>query len=192
MKGYIKLRRTAFDLLENNISKKLTYHGIHHTLEVLDTVNFFIRKDKIKGLDAQLLRIGALYHDIGFTETYKDHEAKGVEILKHYMEMYDCDMKLFPRLASMIMATKIPQNPKNKLENILCDADLFYLGGDKYYSISKTLYKELKNYNLIDSEEAWKNIQVTFLTGHGYHTKYAKKHLQQGKYDRVKEITGQS
>ena len=31
-------------------------------------------------------------------------------------------------ICGMIMATKIPQNPKTKLEKIIADADLEYLG----------------------------------------------------------------
>ncbi len=190
MKGYIKLRRKALELLQNRLSSKLTYHGIHHTMDVMKTVNFYIRKKKIPTQKAQLLRIAALYHDIGFTETYKEHEAKGVEILRKAMQECGADeKKYFEILASLIMATKIPQNPKTELENILCDADLFYLGGNEYYSISDTLYTELKNFKLIQTLDQWNRIQISFLTGHGYYTSFAKKKLQQGKNNRIEELS---
>ena len=61
---------------------------------------------------------------------------------------------LFEQICGMIMATKIPQSPKNYLEQILCDADLDYLGRDDFYDIGGTLFKELKTYNVLDTEEA--------------------------------------
>ncbi|NNK89917.1 MAG: HD domain-containing protein [Saprospiraceae bacterium] len=189
MKGYIKLRKRAFELLENQLSSKLSYHGIHHTMDVLKTVNFYIRLNKLPRKEAQLLRIAALYHDIGFIETYKEHEKIGVGILKRHMLEFGCDMKDFKILEGLIMSTKVPQNPKTKLERILCDADLFYLGGRKYYPISETLFEELKNFKIITSEEQWNKIQVSFLSSHDYHTRYAKKNLREGKNRRIEEIS---
>jgi len=44
----------------------------------------------------------------------------------------------------MIMATKIPQSPKNLLEQIICDADLDYLGRERYEENSLLLLQELR------------------------------------------------
>ena len=188
MLGYIRLRKFAIELLETKLSKDLVYHGIHHTMEVLQNVNFLIRKENIGLEDSKLLRIAALFHDIGFVNTYKDHEEAGVEILKDAMEQFACDMKQFKKLSSMIMATKIPQNPKNILEKIICDSDLFYLGKNKYYEISDTLYRELLSYKMIKTEKQWLDIQVNFLSNHHFHTNYCKKNLEPEKLKRVKEL----
>ena len=80
MKGYIKLRKKAIELLSSKLSDKLAYHGMHHTLDVLSICNDYIRRLNISLKDAQVLRIAALYHDIGFTESYKNHEEKSVEV----------------------------------------------------------------------------------------------------------------
>ena len=63
----------------------------------------------------------------------------------------------------MIMATKIPQSPRNGLEEIICDADLDYLGRDDFYEIGATLFEELKAYNVLQNEREWNRIQVKFL-----------------------------
>ncbi len=69
----------------------------------------------------------------------------------------------------MIMATQIPQTPKNRLEEILCDADLDYLGSDEYGIISAQLFKEL-NHQTPLSDWDWLNIQIRFLESHHYFT----------------------
>ena len=73
------------------------------------------------------------------------------------------------------MSTKLPQNPQTHLEQILCDADLDYLGRDDYESIAHTLFLELSERNLISSVESWNATQVKFLGSHRYWTESARK-----------------
>ena len=81
----------------------------------------------------------------------------------------------------MIMATKIPQSPKNHLEEIICDADLDYLGRDDFFVIGDKLFAELSMYGIIDSENDWNKLQVTFLEKHHYFTKTALKNRKSKK-----------
>ena len=73
------------------------------------------------------------------------------------------------KITGMIMATKIPQSPKNILEQIICDADLDYLGREDYKANSTLLLEELRLKKDI-SEIEWLKIQDQFLTKHVYFT----------------------
>ena len=188
MKGYIKLRRKVNKILETNLPNKLYYHALHHTHDVLKVCNDYIRREKIKPRDAKLLRIGALLHDIGFTETYQNHEVKGQEIAQELMGHLDFSQKDIDVVKGLIWATKIPQSPKTKLEKIICDADLDYLGRRDFYKISDQLFKELKLRGLLGNKKEWNNIQIKFLEGHSYHTKFALKHRQPVKEKRIAEL----
>ena len=87
------------------------------------------------------------------------------------------DPEQIDQICGMIMATKIPQNPKNQLEKILADADLMYLGTDKFLEIGNTLFEELIANKKIKSEVQWNEIQVSFLNAHTYHTDYCIKNF---------------
>ena len=50
-------------------------------------------------------------------------------------------------ICEMIMATRIPQTPANLMQEILCDADLDYLGRDDYFMICDRLLMEIKRTN---------------------------------------------
>ncbi len=84
------------------------------------------------------------------------------------------------------MATKVPQQPHNHLEMILCDADLDYLGRDDFKSISDSLKDEFLVYGIIQTEQDWDEIQVGFFESHRFftstslHNRYPikMKHLQ--------------
>ena len=68
------------------------------------------------------------------------------------------------------MATKIPQQPEDKLSQLLCDADLDYLGREDFYSIGNTLYQELKTRSVVEEESTWMEIQINFLEQHQFFT----------------------
>jgi hypothetical protein len=80
MKGYIKLRRKALDMLQYDLPKYLAYHGIQHTLKALRVCEQYINYEKIDKHQAKLLRIGILMHDIGFTVSEVEHESEGLII----------------------------------------------------------------------------------------------------------------
>ncbi|MEA2012080.1 MAG: hypothetical protein U9O87_03200 [Verrucomicrobiota bacterium] len=71
------------------------------------------------------------------------------------------------------MATELPPRPKNKLERIMCDSDLDYLGRIDFIPVSNTLYEELKAQNKMGDINFWNKIQVKFLSSHQYFTSTA-------------------
>lgn len=186
MKGYIKIRKKAIELLNSKLSHLLFYHGAHHTYDVLRVINQYIKRENINQNDAKLLRIGTLYHDIGFTISNIDHEERGVEIAKKYMTEYGFTRENIEIVKGLIMATRIPQTPKNYLEKIICDADLDYLGRNDFYPISNQLFKELKSFSYINNINEWNKAQIKFLKAHKYHTDFAKKNRQPQKEKRIK------
>ena len=61
-------------------------------------------------------------------EVYKDHEETGVEIAGAILPHFDYTEEQIQKINELIMVTKLPPRPKNLLEQIICDADLDYLG----------------------------------------------------------------
>lgn len=92
----------------------------------------------------------------------------------------------------MILSTQIPQKPKNIYEQIICDADLDYLGTDQFYTIGETLFQEFKAMGQIKSREDWNKLQINFLKGHSYHTPYAKKYREPVKQKHLQDLIDNS
>jgi hypothetical protein len=76
------------------------------------------------------------------------------------------------------MATKVPQNPRSKIAEILCDADLDYIGTNRFKRTGDQLYDELIARKAIPNRETWDHIQVKFLSTHRYYTKFSKENRQ--------------
>ena len=118
-----KIYNDIVKILDDNLPKHLAYHNVNHTLYVLDKAEYIAKKENIKKADIQLLRVAALYHDIGFVKSHVEHEKEGCNIAKRQLKTYGYSEDDIATVCGMIMATRIPQNPKNKLEEILADAD---------------------------------------------------------------------
>ncbi|MEZ5103937.1 MAG: HD domain-containing protein [Draconibacterium sp.] len=173
-----KLKGFIIQKLSEGLSDKLTYHGVHHTLDVLNACNQYIKRMKISPKDAYLLRTAALLHDTGFLKTYDNHEEESIAYALEILPKWNYSNKEIELIAGMIRSTKIPQLPNTLLEKIIGDSDLNYLGTDYFYTVGDTLFKELMAFNKISSQEQWNKIQIKFLENHRYHTLFAQKHRE--------------
>jgi len=189
---YEKLKERILDLLDEQLPGDLTYHGTHHTLDVLDVCNAYIERGSIEERDALLLRTGVLFHDFGFTRSFDDHERNGAILAEKVLPDYGFSAEEIKIVEGLIMSTKIPQKPETDLEKIICDADLDYLGRDDYYPISNTLFQELKSLGKIETEEEWNALQIGFLEAHNYHTSFAIENRQPEKEKRIAELKAQN
>lgn len=167
---YHAAKAFILDKLGRELSPKLSYHGQHHTLDVWQITSELCVLENISPYESILLKTAALYHDSGFIIHNKDHEALSCGIARNHLPGYGYSPSEIDRICSMIMATKIPQNPGNSLEAILCDADLDYLGRADFYTIGATLFHELETFGVLQGEYAWNQLQVTFLEKHKFLT----------------------
>lgn len=174
--------------LKAEMPTKLSYHNLDHINDVLTSALRIAETEKINKEETNLLRIAALYHDAGFINTYKGHEAEGCLLAKATLPQFGFSTEQLEVICSMIMATKIPQTPKSKLDKILCDADLDYLGRDDFYEIGNRLYNEMKEQGFIETEREWNLTQKVFLENHRYHTNYGKTYREEEKQKHLSEV----
>lgn len=165
----------VIERLTGELPKGLSYHGIHHTLDVLKFAGTIAALEDIKDPDLTILKTAALYHDTGFIIRYKNNEPESCKIACATLPEFGYNPEQIKAVCDMIMATALPQNPQSHLAEILCDSDLNYLGTENYYSISETLRDELAGHGITFSENDWLKLQLDFLDKHKYFTATAKK-----------------
>ncbi|MEL6676524.1 MAG: HD domain-containing protein [Bacteroidota bacterium] len=153
----------------------LSYHSLAHTLDVYQSAQTLAKAEGITGQALMLLKTAALYHDSGFIHGMDEHEQRSCEIARKHLPEFGFTSAEVKQICSMIMATKLPQSPSHKLEEILCDADLDYLGRKDFYTIGHTLFQEFKSRGIVQGEEDWNRLQVQFLHAHTYFTPTAQK-----------------
>lgn len=180
--GFLELEQFIIYRLKTGLDKRLTYHNLQHTQDVLKQAIRIAGEEGINDIqNLLLLKIAALYHDTGFLDTYNGHEIRSCELLEDDLGKGDLKLEEITAIKGMIMATRIPQNPTNILEAIICDADLDYLGRKDFWPISRNLMKEFLEYGIIKQESEWDKIQIAFFEKHRFFTKSSQQNRQQEK-----------
>lgn len=170
--NYRAAKKAILDILRRELASDLHYHGFHHTMDVLAvSVDLCALEGVRSEREVRLVKTAALLHDAGFVAgKHSGHEAEGCRMAQALLPAYDYTPEDIALINGMIMATKIPQSPNNIFEQIICDADLDYLGRHDFETIGNSLYRELSEYKLIGNEQDWNRLQVSFLRSHRFHT----------------------
>ena len=160
-------------LLEN-LPKKYTYHTIEHIRDVVKQAERIAKKEKVEKSVIQDIKLAAWLHDVGYIWEPARHEARGAEYATSILTEMKFPKSKISLITGMIMATKIPQSPKNQFEQIICDADLDYLGRDDYALNSNNLLQEIELTKKLKTKD-WLQIQEKFLNAHSYFTPTSQK-----------------
>jgi len=183
----------VLDQLRQHLTPTLFYHGLHHTLDVVEQAHSLALAEGISDpTELTLLRTAAHYHDAGFLTAYQGHEAAGCTLAHQVLPGCGYSSDHIELICQLIMATRMPQSPGPlRLAQILCDADLDYLGRPDFWPISQTLFEELTLRGLMPDKTAWLRLQVDFLSTHRYWTPTATARREAGKQARLTEVREQ-
>jgi len=160
---------------EQELNPAYEYHNLRHTLDVIECSQNIGRAEGCDEYELALISVAALFHDTGFLYQRKNHEAYSVKIFLE--EAHDTNTLSDNEIAIItgcIKATRMPQKPNNKLEAILCDADLDYLGREDFKAIGDALYREMVYCGEMGTKEAWNTLQIDFLSAHTFFTLHSK------------------
>jgi predicted metal-dependent HD superfamily phosphohydrolase len=192
--NYIALKKFVLKELEDKLPEDLYYHNISHTTDVLKAAENIASHYGLSSEDFLLLQTAALTHETGMMFNRIDHEDLAVTFVRNLLPDYGYNSEQIDRISEMILATKMPQKPKNLLEEILCDADLDYLGREDYHIISHKLRLEWIHFEgYTDSLTTWYNEQIRFLQNHQYFTSVERAARQNSKekiLDQIKILLG--
>lgn len=168
--SFEEIKQSVTDRLKQT-GPHLTYHNLGHMRDVLEQAVRIAGEEGVTDEEQlMLLKVAVLYHDIGYLESNIDHEANSCKIFIQDNEDIGFTDEQVDTICDLIMATQVPQKPKNLLEEIICDADLDYLGRTDFEFISEGLKKEFKHFGIVSTDQDYDRLQVRFFESHQYFT----------------------
>lgn len=168
--------------LEADLPPALVYHSAWHTREdVVPATLRLAEAEGIAGANLLLLRVAAHYHDIGFVLQRDGHELAGIRIATEVLPSFGFGPAQIGSIVSIIMATKLPQSPRDHLGKILADADLDVLGRADFMARNAQLRVELAAFDDAVTDARWYTGQLGFLRAHTYFTASARAARCEGK-----------
>jgi len=163
------------DLLREKLPSWAVYHNFNHTAEIVEAVKEIGESSKLSKTEMEIALLAAWFHDTGYIEGADGHEARSAEIASAFLGEHGYPPDRIERVAGCIKATMVPQNPKNLLEEVLCDADMVHLGKKKFFEKGDLMRLEFeRRMDKSFSDLEWLNSNMEFLARHQYHTKYAR------------------
>lgn len=147
------------NLLQDKLADNFYYHDFKHAMAVKSYVEVIGNECKVNDDELNLLRFASLFHDTGFINSAENHVEHSIEIATQFLNFHQIDKESIDKVKTIIEDTKMPQNPTNKLSEIICDADLMYIAEENCYEHMEAMYEEAminhaeySNRNLFDLE----------------------------------------
>lgn len=184
-----KIQVYVTGLFEQMKSDSFVYHDLKHSETVVKRVQEIAGHYNLSEKESLILYTAAWFHDTGylFTEP-ENHEEYSCQVMKKFMHGETDDEELVDEICACIMATKMPCQPKNLLEQIICDADSYHLGTKDFKISNKKYFEELKKRNPELTSLEFKKEGVALLKKHHFHTSYCKELLNKKKQDNLKKL----
>jgi predicted metal-dependent HD superfamily phosphohydrolase len=169
------------NLLDSRLEPWVAYHDYRHTAETFRACREIGRASGLGKGDLEVALLGALFHDAGYTETVKGHEKRSAAIASRFLRSRRYPAKSIRAVRGCIIATTMPQRPRNIVEAVVCDADMIYVGTKEFFRKNDLLREEIEGREEIVVEpRSWLRHSLEFLQGQTYHTVYCRSRLSAG------------
>ncbi len=183
-----KIESYATELLSKGAVCDLCYHNIEHTRRVVRNVEVIGAHEGVSDEEMFILKATAWFHDLGYVNVYDGHEDESKVIATAFLKKEGVENVLVEAILNGIDSTRMPQKPKNRLERMIVDADLFDLGTDAYFELSKKLFNEWGECGKPGEEIRMWQLSLEFLKGHMYYTSYGIDILKPKKKRNIKML----
>jgi len=171
------------EVLAKKLMPNLPFHNIMHALEVYENVSKLADFEEVNEEEKFLLQTAALLHDVLYKPYNPKNEEKSAEVAKKYLRKFGYSLTQIQKIIKLILATKLPTNPKNLLQMIMCDSDLDNLGREDCFERGEKYRQELKM-----PKKEWKKWRLQFLQNHKYYTESARKLRNKGLEKNIKKL----
>ncbi|MDQ1148416.1 Pycsar system effector family protein [Sphingobacterium zeae] len=195
MIDYAQLLKQVEEYAENYITENISvchcFHNTIHTRSVVSSAEEILLNYQLGEEDHFIVISAAYFHDLGYVQSNNaiGHEKRSVEIALEFLREKGIPQGIQEKIKGCILATRMPQDPTNLLEQILCDADLFHFGSDDFVTRNKLMKAEAEAVlgKEID-KDVWRAGTIKLLMSHHYHTEYAQQKLNAKKEMNLKEL----
>lgn len=179
------------DYFAEHIRQDYVFHDLEHTVQTVAAVHMIGEGFHLDQRDMLVLQLATWFHDTGYFDGPNEHEARSCTIAEQYLRGKISDDEL-ESVFGCIRATKVPQQPNNLLEQIICDGDLSHLGMESYWDRTGKFRQELiLTRKSIMSEQDWVDFELNFMLNHNYHTAVANELFNKRKAKHIQQLLKQ-
>lgn len=177
------------DILTRQLHPDYDYHNLAHTINVVESVEEIGRHSLFSPKEIETLKIAAWFHDLGYIKAYIGHEDYSMEMAREFLLGQKMKESRIDRVLELIEATKLDFEPRNAMEGVIKDADLYNLAQEDAIIKSQGIRKEWKvfcNRDFTDTE--WDKFNYDFFREHEYYSDFGKEFLAPKKKENIRKL----
>lgn len=174
-------------LFTEDKTNTLCYHTLEHTKDVVAHVQEIAAAEGMSAEDKEILTIAAWFHDVGHLNGGLElHEERSVDELKTFLAQKGIHDEAYENaIAKCILATKVPQHPETKLEEVICDADVYHFGTRQFRKTNRLVKEEMISRGYKGLTKNWNEHSLAMLQQQRYFTQYCADNLNAGKEENI-------
>ncbi len=175
------LEERVFERILTTLPKTLHFHGLEYARKVYNQSFLLCRSEEIEQEDRLLVRTAALMLYTGLTQEYQNFQNRSSVICREILPEFKYSDTQIDQICNLIMSTKKPFNPNNRLEQILIDAKMDFIGRPDYTKQIKLLFQEQRENGSKINGQQFKKQQLELIFEFQFYTVAAQ---------RMREVSG--
>ena len=81
---FFGLNKFVIEFLKNKLSSNLYYHGVHHTEDVVQSLDEICFHEKVNPEEYFILKTAVLFHDMGYIDQYNIMKFLELNMLRKF------------------------------------------------------------------------------------------------------------
>jgi len=172
------LEALVFESILKDLPDSLHFHRIEHIQKVYNYSFLLCRAEEVDQYDRLIIRTAALLLYTGLTQSYTNYENRSAVICREILPEFQYSEAQIDQVCNLILATKMPFEPRNHLEKVLIDARMDYVGRPEFTTRIKLLYNELKENGIKINGQQFKHQQLEVLYEFEFFTLAGQRHRE--------------
>lgn len=169
------LEEYVVEKIEAELAPHFTFHDARHTIQVATMAELIGRAEQVNDKEMLLLRTAALIHDLGYLSMAEDHIEAGCDHAVELLPKFNYDPHQIEVICRLIRSIRDPLVVTGTLEQILCDANLNFLGRIDFKDVIERMWKEDHILHPEMTLSEWKKRMASLVKKYDFYTDTAKR-----------------
>jgi predicted metal-dependent HD superfamily phosphohydrolase len=166
-------------LLNEKLPEQIVFHHYGHVLQVRKNAETIGEQEGLSPDEMNILRVCALFQDSGYLKSFEKPHEESAAMVSSFLAERGIEQNTIDRIAEIMHSTRLPQSPKDKVAEVLCDAAMMFIAAEDGLEQFDLLYDETVLTGLnSDRRPAFEKRWIDLLTNHTYFTGYGRSVLQ--------------
>ena len=175
--------------MQKHANSKLLFHNLLFTKNTVSIATKIVSQYTLEEKDSFIVMAATWFLNVGYYKDIFHPEEASLKIAEEFFSKSGVEIETIEAIKKCILATRTSSVPNQLNEQIIWDADTFYLGSSNFFSYNKLQHKELELLGMASiNKNQWKENTIQFLETHQYYTDYCIGRLNTQKRQNLEKL----